>query len=468
VTASIFLDFSLPNAATWFYFSFLLAFAVFFKFDRLLTLRNWDLFSLYLLVPGLLLLQEAHAIQAKLPVEQRDRSGRSALTEAERPPEAADAARDRAEGLLLAGYIWLLLGTAYLFARCIFDLGLDKRPTFSPNMNLPGLVWLGVALIVCLTAVAVRRLPDTPQQVGRGSVALSKVTTGATELVESQTGGDTRERTTVLLWMDRTVTIALHLSVIAALFLIGSRHFRDPTMGVGMACLYLMLPYTAYHVAQIHHVWPAAFILWAVYAYRRPGTAGAILGVAAGTAFFPLLLLPLWFGFYRGRGATRFALGFAVALGLTLALTAAILLSSGELREYLSATLSLSEWQAWKAPRTEGLWQGSHWAYRLPVFIAYMAFIVLTMFWPTPRNLAQVIAQTAAVVIGVQFWYADQGGVYVLWYLPLVLLMVFRPNLSDVRPPTPPIAIDLMARARGLFARIRRPNGVRQPAALPA
>jgi hypothetical protein len=221
-------------------------------------------------------------------------------------------------------------------------------------------------------------------------------------------------------------------------------------------------------VAQIHHVWPAAFILWAVYAYRRPGTAGTILGVAAGTAFFPLLLLPLWFGFYRGRGATRFALSFAVAIGLTLAMTAALLLGSGELREYLSATLSLSDWQAWKAPRTEGLWQGSHWAYRLPVFIAYMAFIVLTIFWPTPRNLAQVIAQTAAVVIGVQFWYADQGGVYVLWYLPLVLLMVFRPNLSDVRPPTPPIAVDLMARARRLIGRMRRPAGVRQPAALPA
>ena len=34
-----------------------------------------------------------------------------------------------------------------------------------------------------------------------------------------------------------------------------------------------------------------------------------------------------------------------------------------------------------------------------------------------------------------QFWYADQGGVYVLWYLPLLLLLVFRPNLSDRRPP---------------------------------
>ena len=265
------------------------------------------------------------------------------------------------------------------------------------------------------------------------------------------------------------MTIALHLAVVAALILIGTRHFRDPTTGVGMACLYLMLPYTAYHVVQVHHVWPAAFVLWAVAMYRRPATAGAILGVAAGTAFFPFLLFPLWFGFYRGRGATRFTLGFVMASGLSLALTAGLLLLSGDLREHLRVTLSLSDWQPWRPPHAEGLWQGSHWAYRLPVFIGYMAFVALTAFWPTPRNLGQVIAQSAAVVIGVQFWYADQGGVYVLWYLPLVLLLVFRPNLTEVRPP---IAMQpYVGLTAWLYSAIewsRRFGRPHRPAALPA
>ena len=56
-TASIFLDFNLPNATTWFYFSGLLAIALFFKFSRLLSIRNWDVLTLFLLVPGLLLVQ---------------------------------------------------------------------------------------------------------------------------------------------------------------------------------------------------------------------------------------------------------------------------------------------------------------------------------------------------------------------------------------------------------------------------
>src|SRR5438270_3018874 len=59
VSASIFFDFNLPNATTWFYFSLLLAVALFFKFARLLSVRNWDVLTVFLLVPGLLLLQES-------------------------------------------------------------------------------------------------------------------------------------------------------------------------------------------------------------------------------------------------------------------------------------------------------------------------------------------------------------------------------------------------------------------------
>jgi hypothetical protein len=45
--------------------------------------------------------------------------------------------------------------------------------------------------------------------------------------------------------------------------------------------------------------------------------------------------------------------------------------------------------------------------------------------------------------------------VYVLWYLPLLLLLVFRPNLSDRRPPPLQRETDWLARlARWLTGRI--------------
>jgi hypothetical protein len=439
VFASIFFEFALPNAATWFYFSVLLGLAVFFRFDRILSLRNWDLITFYLVAPGLLLLIEAHAELAANPP----------------PPTDFERESTTGERLLQVGYFWLIGWSVYFFARALFDLGLEKRPSLTQNLNLPGLVWLALALAVTLGAVAVRRMPDAPVQVGRDPVALTKVKQGAEAVVadpEGQTGS-------ARVWAERCVAIALHLAVVVALALIGGTHFRDPLTGMGMVGLYLMLPMTAYHFGQVHHVWPTVFILWAVYAYRRPLVAGSLIGVAAGTVFFPFLLFPLWFGFYRERGAGKFTLGFLLSAGLGLGLTAAILLWSGELRQYWNVAISLSDWQAWKAPTNEGIWTGSHWAYRLPVFIAYMTFVALTAFWPKPRNLAQVVAQSAAVVIGVQFWYADQGGVYVLWYMPLLLLMAFRPNLSEVRPPAPADDDWMSARVRraaGWMSRLRR------------
>src|SRR5256885_16966251 len=56
---SVLLDFSLPNATTWFYFSFLLSVALFFKFGRLLSVRSGDVVALFALVPGFLLIQGA-------------------------------------------------------------------------------------------------------------------------------------------------------------------------------------------------------------------------------------------------------------------------------------------------------------------------------------------------------------------------------------------------------------------------
>ena len=119
--------------------------------------------------------------------------------------------------------------------------------------------------------------------------------------------------------------------------------------------------------------------------------------------------------------------------GLALATIGLLLWFQDELDTSIREALQQTAWQPWRIPTTEGFWTGLHWAYRIPVFIAYAAFVLLTLLWPSPKNLAHLMALSAAVLIGIQFWYADQGGVYVLWYLPLLLLLVFRPNLEERR-----------------------------------
>jgi len=420
VSASIFLDFNLPNAATWFYFALILVVAFFFRFNRLLSVRNWDILTLFLLVPGFLLLQEAYAL-------------RSGVVKPGLPTAEVIASIDRSDDLQFYGYLWLMIGSGYFLLRCLLDLALERRPVLTTNLNFSGMAWMVIALLLCLTAVAVRRGPDFAEQIGKGPIVLEQVQQGATTVVSSQTW--TTERATVRFWVTRGVAMASHISIVIALVMIGWKQFGDATVGMGAAVLYLLLPYTALHVAQVHHVLPTCLLLWAIFSYRRPVLSGWFLGVAAGSAFFPLLLFPLWCGFYWKRGACRFIKSFLTAAGLCLALTVGVLWLEGQFSRNLRVALNLADWQPWRIPTEVSIWTGVHWAYRMPVFIGFLALMIVTSIWPSPKNLGQVIALSAAILIGVQFWYADQGGVYALWYMPLLVLVVFRPNLIDSTPP---------------------------------
>ncbi|MHB1425127.1 MAG: hypothetical protein ACYC3I_18300, partial [Gemmataceae bacterium] len=421
-TSSIFFEIELPNATTWFYFSALLAVALFFKFNRLLSIRNSDVLTLYLPMPGFLLMNGVSPFW---------------------------------------GYLWLLAASGYFLLRCLFDLTLVRRPALSPNLNFGGLVWLAGALFVSLIAVAVRHPNDSASsreawEQGRAKPAKPRDTgAGAIEPVRRQVEKVIFEQTppevdqkSVELWVERGLTVLCHLSIAVGMILIGWRHFEDLHAGMAAATFYLLLPYTyllmprsALDVGRWDHAWPMALMIWMVLFYRRPTLAGVFLGLAAGTVFFPAFVFPLWLNFYFNRGARRFALAFVLSAGSCLAIIGFILWLTGASPPSLLSGWKLSSWFPWRPPDADmgGVWQGSssHWAYRLPIFLAYVAFVVTTTFWPSPKNLAHVLALTTALLLGLQFWYADQGGIYVLWYLPLLLLLVFRPNLSACQPQPP-------------------------------
>jgi hypothetical protein len=424
---SIFLDFHLPNATTWFYFSLLLAVALFFKFSRLLSVRNWDVLALFLLVPGLLLRQEATS-----PIPAAEIGKLPAPTAEPEPP------RPLPPPAVWWAYLWLLGASGYFLVRCLADLALVRQPAVSPNLNLAGLAWLGSALFICLAAVALRRLVEVLGAHG-----------GSPDWV-------------AIVWARGSMVIACHLAVIAALVWIGHRHFQDAHAGMAAATFYLLAPYTAAFFDQVHQVLPMALVLWAIAVHTLPTLAGFLLGLAAGSLYFPALLFPAWVSFYWRRGHGRFAAAFLLAAALGIGTTALILGLGGPLADELRSTLNVFDLQQWKLPSTEGFWTGVHWAYRIPVFTVYFAFLVLTVFWPMPKNLAHLLALSAALMIGTQFWFADRGGLYILWYLPLLLLLSFRPNLSDRQPPLINPETDWL---RHFGARLRR--WLRRPAKVP-
>jgi len=410
---TIFLNFALPNDTTWFYFSLLLAVALFFKFGRLLSMRNLDVVTLFLLVPGLLLL--------------------------------------RGNPSNWLGYLWLLCGSGYFLVRCFLDLSIVRRPALSPNLNLSGLAWLAGALCVCLATVAYRNPGE--RTVGKESASLDQVQRQVENQLQQQAASSDTANFDARLWVKGSLAVLCHLAIVAGLVFIGCRHFQDAHAGMAAATFYLLLPYTAYHFGQVHHAWPIALLVWAVACYRMPTLSGLLLGLAAGSVYFPVVVVPTWFSFYWRRGAGRFASAFALSAGLCLAVIGLILWLDNDLSRTVQSAVALSDWNPFGVPNTDSFWRGVHWAYRIPVFLAYLTIVLATAFWPAPKNLAQILALSAAVLIGIQFWYADQGGVYVLWYLPLLLLLVFRPNLSDRLPPPIQPETDWLARLGRTLAR---------------
>jgi hypothetical protein len=400
VSESIFLDFNVPNPATWFYFSLLLAVALFFKFSRLLSVRNLDLGLLFLPVPGLLLLLDPN-ISSRW------------------------------------GFVWLLTSSAVLVGRCLFDLVLMRRPALSPNLSPGGLAWLAGALFVSLIAIADRQPSDRSGSERKKPPVLERIQREGQNLLEQQTDlGDSAR------WVERALAIVCHLGIVAGLVFIGWRHFHDLHAGMAAATFYLLLPYTFLLMpyasplaGQWHHIWPTALIIWAIAVFRYPTLAGLLLGIAAGSVGFPILVLPVWFSFYWGRGAGRFAGSFLLGIGICLGWLGVYALFRGESLANVWPA-EVRDWLPWVSPAHDKLsvWTGMHWAYRIPVFVLYLALLIASIFWPAQKDLAHVIALCAALLIGTELWYADRGGAHVLWYLPLLLLLAFRPNLSLSQP----------------------------------
>jgi hypothetical protein len=451
---SIFLDVQLPSATTWFYMSLGLMVAVFFRFQRAWQLRNWDLLLLFILVPPLLSLREAQDRRDRHAAEWR-REAVFLLTTLQRANELAEApavggilpplspiSEPLAAQLSQAAsagyrgvwraYLWLLIGTAVLWLRCLVDLALFRRSEFTPNLTQGGLIWLGFVVFLAMAARPFLAGWEAPPQAQTQSLVLDRVVRAVLAVIATWNWTPAAAHQLVSL-----VSLTCHISVILLLIWIGWQHFGSLTNGVAAAVYYLIIPYTAYHLTIIEQVLPALLVVLAVAAFRVPFVAGLSLAFGGFLCFFPFLLVPLWISFYRRAGLYRFLIG----LGVVFVLAAGFFLMDVELRSNLEAIFYRSEWQPWifgAQPSAESLWTGlaNHYVYRLPLFVAYLAFLVGFLFWPSPKNLAHLIALAAGLIIGVQFWYADAGGIYVQWYLPLLILLLFRPTLTD-RVPKP-------------------------------
>ena len=403
---------------TWFYHSLLLIVAVFFRFNRFWSIRNVDLALLLSISPSALL---------------------------------AKYLEDQTNTPSLVTYTTTL--SAVVMIRLLFDGVFHRRPRLNQNLNISGLLFLCLASFAFLmTNVFTKNLPDSAvRTVQRGSEFVQKIDTNhGEETVDagptssilaagmgtiSKTVAPDKDTAKLDRLTAQLMAVFAHAAVLGGLIFIGWRHFGDIQIGVAMGTLYLLLPCTAFDVHKVNHVLPAAFIIWAVAAYRRPIISGGLLGMACGTLFFSIFLLPVWTMFYgRKRGGLRFAASMLLVSGVLLATLLRTAADGASLQSQLIGTI---KWSSLRfvgdptAPELGGLSNNV----RIPLFAAFCVLLTVLSIWPRRKNLEHLIAHTAAVIVTTQVWYPQQTGMYFLWYVPILLLVIFRPRLHRLLPP---------------------------------
>lgn len=358
------------------------------------------------------------------------------------------------------GYIWLFSVGLLILARLIVDPSLTRRPVLEPNLSKGGLFFFGASLMAILTANVILSEPttgdidngknavkflkgeaaddndiDTLRRRGPGYPmfflipVLSTFENGA-EIQETDV--DEVENRPRYVVAAKILAITSQSLIVLGLILFCYFNYDNLAVGVGTASIYLVLPYTALFTGHVTHTLPAALMVWAIVCFRRPWLSGMLVGLATGTAYYPIFLLPLWASFYWERGVRRFVSGLMIALAICIGGLWFTSIDGADFLFQLRQTFGILQ------PRMDGL-QGV-WAlgwnswWRLPILVAFVAYSVSFAAWPTEKNIGTLVAYTASILVAVQFWHGGfdgvGGGLYMAWYLPLLLLVIFRPNLS--------------------------------------
>lgn len=497
----------------WLLYASLLVIAVYFRFSRVLMIRNLDLILTLLIATAVVVSSQyrnapwdATAIAkgsetatadgspgdssetSSLPAENLLLAAESDVDQIapidELMPEVSDSSEIAAAGIpsdknpaenvgtqnaaVHPAYTWgslaLVTLTLLLIVRLIFDESLTRRPRLDQNLNQAGLTFLCIPAFAILATgvfmkdapvtnviaiehgrallqrreVEVSKLPGrsevpapTETLIAAGGAAVAQLSGNLPKSVSVNTGAT---RDTELL-VARILVVIAHLVIVLGLLYIGRQHFASMHLGVAMACLYLLLPCTAANVHKLSHVLPAACLIWAIASYRKPTVSGVLLGLACGTLFFAVFLLPLWAMFYGRKGAVRFGLSLCGIVGV---LAICLMMISGDADSFFNRVVTSTNWTVYRLlddSLTISQTSVSQLLIRIPMAAIFFVMLTAMTVLPRPRNLENLLANSTALVVAAQMWYPDDIGTYVQWYLPLFLLVVFRPRLDRFTPP---------------------------------
>jgi hypothetical protein len=249
------------------------------------------------------------------------------------------------------------------------------------------------------------------------------------------------------------------LLTIFLLWLLG-RRIHGPSMGVALAYGWAAYPFTLFaSSSNSNDSLVAALVVAALLVAGSPVGRGALAALAGLTKFGPLALAPLLalYGARQGgdgRLRLRPVITFSIAfVAICAAALAPVLFESG-VRVFYERTVAYqgmrdSPFSVW------GLVDGIG-TVQIVVQVASVLLALAVALAPRRRDLISLAALSAAVLIAVQLGVTHWFYLYIVWFFPLVLVVVLG---ADVRPPWRWPASSPLARAAG-SARSPQPASV--------
>ncbi|MDX6649535.1 MAG: hypothetical protein QOJ97_1486 [Solirubrobacteraceae bacterium] len=222
------------------------------------------------------------------------------------------------------------------------------------------------------------------------------------------------------------------LLTVFLLFLLG-RRIRGPTLGIALAYAWAAFPFTLYAMnSNSNDSLVAALVVLALLVAGRPFARGAAAALAGLTKFAPLALAPM-LATYREPGSARsrprelarFLLGFGIVGGV--AMLPAFL--GGGLRVFWDHTVGFQDGRG--SPFSIYGFEGNLDWLQQGVQIAAVVLALVVAFVPRRRDVVTLAALGAAVLIAVQLGVTHWFYLYVVWFLPLVMVALLGRGLVD-------------------------------------
>jgi hypothetical protein len=350
----------------------------------------------------------------------------------------------------------------YLLVRVLLA-GFRPRERAEPLMPYAKASWLAIGLgLLVAFRIGLNLIDSTVIDVGYASVVgADRIMHGLPLYVLNDIHGDTYGPINYLSYIPfvkllpwdgswgavvpaHAAAITFDLLVIGGLVQLGRRMragAEGTLLGLAFAWAWAAYPFSVFALqTNTNDALVAALLIGALLAISSPSGRGLLIGLGAAAKFAPLALAPLFATGLGGERRARAWPAFGAAVVAVCLGSVIFLLPEGGWREFYDTTIGFqlgrsSPFSLW------GLHPSLGWLQSVAK-VGFVALAVTVAFVPRRRDLRQVAALAAGVLIALQITTTYWFYLYLVWIGPPILVAVLAAYRGPVRVEETPDVIE--------------------------